>query len=186
LINQAVAEVKGAREAERAADKLAFNERRLAEQEQRRRDEFKALLPIKQQTADASTTRANRPPSSGGGGSGGGAAKVRSTKVDGDGNVIAIMSDGTTKDLGIKSDTFNKSIATTIKNMAGENFNFKNLPEAEKREKAIERLTGGTGAPKTGDNPKASSFKPGETKVIQAGPNKGKTAVYDGTGWALK
>ena len=61
LINQAVAEVKGAREAERAADKLAFDEKRLNEVEQRRRDEFKALLPIKQQTADASTTRANKP-----------------------------------------------------------------------------------------------------------------------------
>jgi hypothetical protein len=85
LINQAVAEVKATRESERAADTLAFNERRLAEQEQRRRDEFKALLPIRQEQAAAGTTRAgaavtsagaavtraNRPPSSGGGGSGG-------------------------------------------------------------------------------------------------------------------
>jgi hypothetical protein len=88
--------------------------------------------------------------------------------------VIAIMSDGTTKDLGIKSDTFNKSIATTIKNMAGENFNFKNLPEAEKREKAIERLTGGTGAPKTGDN------KPGESSASSSAVAKPKTqAEFD-------
>ena len=41
-------------------------------------------------------------------------------------------------------------------------------------------------AAKNGDNQTAPSFKAGETKVIQAGPNKGKTAVYDGTGWALK
>ncbi len=36
------------------------------------------------------------------------------------------------------------------------------------------------------DKPKASEYKRGDTKVIAAGPNKGKTAVYDGTGWALK
>jgi hypothetical protein len=106
-----------------------------------------AKLPIAQQNADANTKRANKP--SGGGSGGSSAPKVRSTRVDDNGNVVAIMSDGSTKDLGIKSDTFNKSIATTIKNMADSDFNFKNLPEDEKRAQAIQRLTGNAPA-KTG------------------------------------
>ena len=170
LINQAVAEVKGAREAERAADKLAFDEKRLNEVEQRRRDEFKALLPIKQQTADASTTRANKPA----GGSGSNVAKVRSTKVDDQGNVVAIMSDGTTKSLGIKSGDFNKQISTTITAMGKADYSFNKLPEAEKREKAIERLTGGTGAPKTGDNPKAATISALPKGATQIGTSGGK------------
>lgn len=35
-------------------------------------------------------------------------------------------------------------------------------------------------------NPSSSRFEVGETKVIQSGPHKGKTAVWDGTGWALQ
>lgn len=53
-------------------------------------------------------------------------------------------------------------------------------------------LRGGSGAPKpavtteTRPAPVASAFKTGASKVIQSGPNKGKTAVFDGTGWLLK
>ena len=28
--------------------------------------------------------------------------------------------------------------------------------------------------------------KKGDTTIVQSGPNKGKTAVWDGTGWKLK
>lgn len=40
----------------------------------------------------------------------------------------------------------------------------------------------GVGAPK----PDAGGRKVGETVTVQAGPNKGKTAVWDGQGWKLK
>lgn len=68
LITQATAEYKSALESEKAADRLAFDERRLEATEARRDREFAALLPIRQQTAQAATTRAERPT---GGGSGG-------------------------------------------------------------------------------------------------------------------
>ena len=29
-------------------------------------------------------------------------------------------------------------------------------------------------------------YKSGDTQVIQSGPNKGRTAVYDGNGWTLQ
>jgi len=112
-------------------------------------------------SAGASVTRANKPPSSGGA-SGGGAAKVRSTRVDDQGNVVAIMSDGSTKDLNIKSGEFNNRVANLVTQMAKNDYRFSQLPEEEKRAKAVERLTGGTSTPKTGDNsgarPPLSSF----------------------------
>lgn len=150
LINQAQASVKTAQDAERASDRLAFDEKRLAEQEARRRDEFKALLPIKQQTADASTTRANKPA----GGAGGSGPKVRSTYTNSEGNKVAVMSDGSEKTLG-KAGDFDKSVANLVNTMSKNDYTFSKLPEAEKRQKAIERLTGGTSAPRNSDNPGA-------------------------------
>lgn len=126
--------------------------------------------------------RANKPSGGGAGGSGG--VKVRSTYTDDQGNKIAVMSDGSTKTLGRGMD-FDKQVSSLVNTMSKNDYQFNKLPEAEKRVKAIERLTGG-GAPAAADNQAPPKFKVGESKVIQSGPNKGKTAVFDGTGWALK
>ena len=40
--------------------------------------------------------------------------------------------------------------------------------------------------PATGKETKPSGYTKGEERVIADGPNKGKTAVFDGTGWKLK
>jgi hypothetical protein len=120
-----------------------------------------AKLPIAQQNADANTTRANKPPSSGGGSGGAASApKVRSTKVDDAGNMVAIMSDGSTKNLGIKSSDFNNKVASLVTQMSKNDYQFNKLPEDEKRERAIQRLTGGATAPKTGDNRTSTSGTP--------------------------
>jgi hypothetical protein len=47
------------------------------EKEDRLNEQFQALLPIRQQTANAATTRANKPPASGSGGSRGDATGIR-------------------------------------------------------------------------------------------------------------
>jgi len=134
-------------------------DRRAAEAEDRRSREFQALLPIRQQTADAATTRANRP--AGGSGGGEGAAKVRSTYTDGDGNRVAVMSDGSTKVLGTSGD-FNKSVANLIKDKEKNDFNFKNKTDEEKKTWATNMLASG-GRPKSSDNsasrPPLDSFK---------------------------
>lgn len=137
------------------------------EREARRDAEFKAMMPVRQQqanaattNADANTTRANRPPSSGGG-KGDGAPKVRSTYTNNEGNKVAVMSDGSEKTLG-KAGDFDKSVANLVSTMGKNDFQFNKLSEAEKRQKAIERLTGGTGSPRSSDNsttrPPLSSF----------------------------
>jgi hypothetical protein len=133
--------------------------------------QFDEKKPILQQTADAKTTsagaavtRANRPPSSGGGGSGGNTPKVRSTRVDDQGNVVAVMSDGSTKDLGMKSGDYNKSVATMIAKREKDDFQFNKLPEAEKKAWATERLNSGATSPKRGDNQSSTSGATTTTK----------------------
>jgi hypothetical protein len=126
-----------------------------------RRDASEAKLPIAQQNADANTTRANRPPSSGGGSGGAASApKVRSTKVDDAGNMVAIMSDGSTKNLGIKSSDFNNKVANLVTQMSKNDYQFNKLPEDEKRDRAIQRLTGGATVPKSSDNRPSTSGTP--------------------------
>jgi hypothetical protein len=75
-------------------------------------------------------------------GPGGKAARVQKTITGENGNVMAVMSDGTTKDLGIKSGDYNKQISNLVTRMAKDDFKFAKLPEAEKRKQAEERLRG--------------------------------------------
>lgn len=96
-------------------------------------------------TSEAAETRANRPTSSGSGGRSGGGdrpATVRSTQTDSNGNVIAIMSDGSKRDLGITSGDFNARVARTIQDREKNDSRFGKLDESEKRAWAISRLTG--------------------------------------------
>jgi len=159
LINQATNVYKSTLEAERAADRLAFEEKREESrnaQNERRLDLMEERITSQNKT-DA--VRAARPTGSSGGAGG---VKVRSTKTDADGNVIAIMSDGTTKPLGIKSGDYNKSVANLIAQREKNDYQFKNLPEEEKKAWATGRLTPSTPTQRSSDNagsrPPLSSF----------------------------
>jgi TolA-binding protein len=77
--------------------------------------------------------------------------------VDDAGNMVAIMSDGSTKNLGIKSSDFNNKVANLVTQMSKNDYQFNKLTEDEKRERAIQRLTGGATAPKTSDNRSSTS-----------------------------
>ena len=117
------------------------------EQANRRLDLMEERITSQNKT---DTIRANKPAGgSGGGGSGG--IKVRSTYTNTEGNKVAVMSDGSEKTLG-KAGDFDKSVASLVNTMSKSDYQFGKLPESEKRAKAIERLTGGTPAPKSGDN----------------------------------
>jgi hypothetical protein len=74
-------------------------------------------------------------------------ARVQRTITGPDGGVVLIMSDGTQVATGITSGEFNRTVARLITDMARRDPAFAELPEAEKRTKALERLTGSpTGA----------------------------------------
>lgn len=83
-----------------------------------------------------------------GGGGGGGTAKapyMKSKQIDEKGNVLGIMSDGSVKDLGIKSGDYNKQVSKLVTDMAKNDRKFEKLPEEEKRKKAEDRLLGSKG-----------------------------------------
>jgi hypothetical protein len=84
------------------------------------------------------------------GGAGGKAARVQKTITGENGNVMAVMSDGTTKDLGIKSGDYNKQISSLVTKMAKDDYKFAKLPEADKRKQAEERLRGQLVVPSSG------------------------------------
>lgn len=128
-------------------------------QNERLGKQFEVTSRIAQQNADSNTTRANRP---GGSGSGDGAVKVRSTYTDDSGQRVAVMSDGSTKVLGKAAD-YNKSVANLIAQREKNDFQFKNLPEEEKKAWATSRLaTGSKGSDNSnvnsGSRPPLSSF----------------------------
>jgi hypothetical protein len=84
------------------------------------------------------------------GGAGGKAARVQRTITGENGNVMAVMSDGTTKDLGVKSGDYNKQISNLVTKMSKDDYKFAKLPEADKRKQAEERLRGQLVPPSSG------------------------------------
>lgn len=67
------------------------------------------------------------------------------------------------------------------------------LAELESQQLKYDRIIEGEGTPAPAPSPAPTAAKPaagarkvGEKQVVQAGPNKGKTAVWDGKGWKLQ
>ena len=135
------------------------------------------------------------------GGSGGGSEpKVRSTKTNADGEVIAVMSDGSTKPLGIQDQTFAKNVATMVAKMK-EDRQYRKMPDDELVAIVKQRLAQsgvakadkpeGAEAPKTDaqkstvkDNQTTASAKPVEVKTksaYDALPKGAKYVAPDGT-----
>lgn len=83
--------------------------------------------------------------------SGGGKLTVKKTFTGEDGSMMAIMSDGSPRDLGIKSADYNKAIAKQIDTMTkNDPYKFGKLTEADKRKQAEERLRGQLVVPSSG------------------------------------
>ena len=110
--------------------------------------------PKGQSEIQENVAQANKPPGSGKGGSTGAkAVRVQSTKEDSDGNMILVMTDGSTKPMlgtdgkPVRSASFNKEVARIIAKLEEDDSAFKKLPPAEKRKRAEQRLTGRTTEP---------------------------------------
>lgn len=96
------------------------------------------------------TAQANKAASGGKTGSGSGvkAPRVQSTKEDSDGNMILVMTDGSTKPLlgsdgkPVRSAAFNKEVSKIIAKLEEDDSAFRKLPADEKRKRAEQRLTG--------------------------------------------
>lgn len=94
-------------------------------------------------------------------GGGNKASVVRNVITDADGNAVAIMSDGSKRDLGMKNSEYNKKIADIQLKMEKEDPKFAKKPAAEKRAIAEQVLTG-KAPPSSGSSttrPPIGSFK---------------------------
>jgi len=108
----------------------------------------KGLSEIQENVAQA-----NKPLGSGKGGTGNAkAVRVQSTKEDSNGNMILVMTDGSTKPMlgtdgqPVRSAAFNKEVARIITKMEEDDSAFKKLSPDEKRKRAEQRLTGKSSA----------------------------------------
>ena len=135
-----------------------------------------------QQNANANTIRANRAPSSGGESVGASPVEKPVTGVDLERSAKAARSK-----LAMSLGVAEKDVQSAVKRMRDRGTL---TPEIDAQlnnyNAALSRWDDYKKPANASDNARPSAFRPGETRVIQAGPNKGKTAVYDGTGWALK
>lgn len=131
-------------------------------------------------TLEAADRRAGR---GGGGGGGGSGLKVRSTVTSSDGEVVAVMSDGSTKPLGIQSQAFSKAVASMVERMRNDR-QYRNKSEDELMDIARQRLSsesvntasqdgGKTTDPKSTVKDNSTSSKPAikapATGTIQSG-----------------
>lgn len=88
------------------------------------------------------------------------ANNIFKTVTDESGNVMGVKRDGTKVDLGIKSDSFNKQVASLVTKMnETEGGGFRKLPEDQKRARATERLLGSAQAPAAPTTDRMSQFK---------------------------
>lgn len=106
-------------------------------------------------------------------GSGGGAkagVTVQRVITTENGDAVAVMRDGTTRNLGIRTPDFNKEVSRIAARMAKEDFAFSNLPPDEQRERATQAFLGSkpTAAAAPGAKPAAASagLKPPPPAVL--------------------
>lgn len=86
-----------------------------------------------------------------------------------DGEAVAVMRDGSTRKLGIRTPDFNKEVSRIAARMAKENFEFANLPADEQRARAIETFMG--------SKPPAAAPGPAKAPETSAGPKPLPPAV---------
>lgn len=123
---------------------------------------------------------------------------VKSTKEDSDGNMVLIMSDGSTRPLmgddgkPMQSAAFNKEVAKIIAKMEEESSTFKKLPEEDKRKQAKERLTGkmseAAPAAKTDAASKVSDAEEKAPSIaeVKGAPAGASIGVKTAKGWEMR
>lgn len=130
---------------------------------------------------------------------------LQSTQVDGNGYLVGVYRDGTTKKLTdpetgkpVTSQSFEQRVDRVANSLVkdGESKYRKMDPEqlrSHVRKTLISQDTAPATPPKADGKPTpktesstAPTRKVGDSQVVQSGPHKGKTAVWDGQGWKLK
>lgn len=132
------------------------------------------------------------------GGSGGsGANTVQSVKENDRGEMVAIMRNGDTRNLGVRSATYNKRVADLVSTMEKNDPRFARLPAEAKREAAENRLNGSLvddekPAPSASpvnqnDGQSTKQKKPPAIASIKGAPAGSSIGSYvEGKGWEVR
>jgi hypothetical protein len=105
---------------------------------------------------------------------GGGTLRVSKTITDNQGGVIAVMSDGTTRDTGVKSGDFEKRVTAQINLMSKNDYAFNQLSVEEKRAKAMEVVVSQPTKPSDNAAPAAPTIPDLPKGAVQIGTSGGK------------
>lgn len=105
---------------------------------------------------------------------GGGTLRVSKTITDNQGGVIAVMSDGTTRDTGVKSGDFEKRVTNQINLMSKNDYAFNQLSVEEKRERAMQVVASQPAKQSDNSTPAATSIPDLPKGSVQIGTSGGK------------
>jgi hypothetical protein len=98
------------------------------------------------------------------------ATTVQSVISGESGEAVAVMRDGSTKPLGIKSAAFNKQVSDIVTKIAESDGKFRRLPIEEQRAIAVKQLTGGDPVAKPSAKPASSNAPYAEgTRLVGPG-----------------
>ena len=145
LLKTARDDLTNTQRAEQQARSEALKEKQLEQRDRQfaERLDQQAMLADERNrvTLEAADRRASR-----GGDGGGSEPKIRSTKTNADGEVIAVMSDGSTRPLGIQDQAYAKNLANMVQKMR-EDSKYRKMGEDELMAIARQRLSGASSKP---------------------------------------
>ena len=145
LLKTARDDLTNTQRAEQQARSEALKEKQLEQRDRQfaERLDQQAMLADERNrvTLEAADRRASR-----GGDGGGSEPKIRSTKTNADGEVIAVMSDGSTRPLGIQDQAYAKNLANMVQKMR-EDSKYRKMGEDELIAIARQRLSGASSKP---------------------------------------
>lgn len=118
-------------------------------------------------TLEAADRRSSR-----GGDGGGSEPKIRSTKTNADGEVIAVMSDGSTRPLGIQDQAYAKNLANMVQKMR-EDSKYRKMDEDELMAIARQRLSGSSAKPTSQEDGKTA----GQKSTVKDNSTSSKPAI---------
>lgn len=162
LLKTAREDLTSTQRAEQQARSEALKEKQLEQRDRQfaERLDQQAMLADERNrvTLEAADRRASR-----GGDGGGPEPKIRSTKTNADGEVIAVMSDGSTRPLGIQDQAYAKNLANMVQKMR-EDSKYRKMGEDELMAIARQRLSGASSKPASN----ASSEPSGASSDVDA------------------
>ncbi len=144
------------------------------------------LGALSQAKIDTEGTKQQKNKASGAGGSSK-ATTVQRVITTSDGKAVAVMRDGTTRDLNLTPIDFNKQVASIVAKMSKENIGFSDLPVDEQRARATDVLLGSEASrkPATPVDPVAPSA-PTAAPPINLLKEGVRTKFKNGQVWTLK